>query len=173
MNVIGGVLGRAGEAGKLHRLSLATQKIYSFQPATNLRTPGHLDTSNQKKYPKVIKLGGTVQELEEQDRGIVHDYNIDVEPPEGEFDKKLEGLKRQFLKGPVRKEVERKRKLIQARKAAIAAEKDVKEEKIEEQPAESMPERSPLREKLERVLKEKRTSSMKDGQLQRSVTEKK
>jgi hypothetical protein len=76
VQVIAGVLGRAGEAGRKHRLALAAQKTYNFTPAANLQTPGHLKNT-KSRYPSVIKLGGTIQELEEQDRGIVYDYRLD------------------------------------------------------------------------------------------------
>jgi hypothetical protein len=76
VQVIAGVLGRAGEAGRKQRLALAEQKKYNFQPTPGLETPGHLKNTT-KKYPTVIQLGGTIQELEEQDRGIQYDYRLD------------------------------------------------------------------------------------------------
>jgi hypothetical protein len=166
--VIGGVLGRAGEAGKLHRLTLATQKQYSFQPALNLHTPGHLNASDNKKYPKVLKLGGTVQELEEQDRGIVHDYNIDVEPPEGAFDKKLEVLKRQFLKGMGEREVERERKVVEASFGRASQEAATQEDEVKESHVEKKLTKAALKENIERVLREKATADTNDTRAQRS-----
>jgi hypothetical protein len=38
--------------------------------------PGHLRKST-KEYPRVVRLGATIQELEEQDRGITYDYRLD------------------------------------------------------------------------------------------------
>jgi hypothetical protein len=70
------VLGRAGEAGRNHRLALAKQKRFNFQATEGLRTPGHLQ-STKKTFPSIVKLGATIQELEEQDRGIVYDYRLD------------------------------------------------------------------------------------------------
>ena len=73
LRLIAGVLGRAGEEGKLRRLELAKQKQYTFTPASNLRLPGNLNNSGPT-YPRVLKLGSTIQELEEQDRGNAYNY---------------------------------------------------------------------------------------------------
>lgn len=78
MQVIAGVLGRAGEQGKLRRLAMAVDKKINFAPAANLSTPGHLK-STKKRYPSILKLGGSIEELEEQDRGITYDYRLDGE----------------------------------------------------------------------------------------------
>jgi hypothetical protein len=88
--VIAGVLGRAGEAGRKHRLALAAEKQYNFTPAAGLQTPGHLKNT-KARYPTVLKLGGTIQELEEQDRGIVYDYKLDDDDHVEHSERKSDG----------------------------------------------------------------------------------
>jgi len=73
VQVIAGVLGRAGEEGKLRRLAFAKQKHYTFTPASGLELPGDLGSTGPI-YPRVLKLGSTIQELEEQDRGNAYNY---------------------------------------------------------------------------------------------------
>jgi hypothetical protein len=88
--VIAGVLGRAGETGRKHRLALAAEKKYNFTPTDGLQTPGHLKNT-KARYPYVIKLGGTIQELEEQDRGIVYDYRLEDDGQSEHIEGKQEG----------------------------------------------------------------------------------
>lgn len=68
MQVIAGVLGRAGEEGKTRRLEAADQGIYNFIPAKKLYMPG--EGAESAVYPKSLKLGETIQDLEEADRPL-------------------------------------------------------------------------------------------------------
>jgi hypothetical protein len=76
VQVIAGVLGRAGQVGKEHRLALGKRNIITYGRAVGLETPDHL-LDEGVEYPSVVRLGGTIQELEEQDRGIQYDYRLD------------------------------------------------------------------------------------------------
>lgn len=66
--MIAGVLGRAGEEGKTKRFEAAEQGRYNFIPAKNLHMPG--EGAESAIYPKSLKLGETIQDLEEADRPV-------------------------------------------------------------------------------------------------------
>lgn len=68
VQVIAGVLGRAGEEGKAKRLEAADQGKYNFIPAKKLHMPG--EGAESAVYPKSLKLGETIQDLEEADRSL-------------------------------------------------------------------------------------------------------
>lgn len=68
VQVIAGVLGRAGEEGKRKRLEAADMGELHFTPAKNLQMPG--EGAESAEYPKSLKLGETVQDLEEADRPL-------------------------------------------------------------------------------------------------------
>lgn len=68
VQVIAGVLGRAGEEGRARRLEAADQGEYTFVPAKKLHMPG--EGAESAVYPKTLKLGATIQDLEEADRPL-------------------------------------------------------------------------------------------------------
>lgn len=68
VQVIAGVLGRAGEEGKLKRLAAADAGNLNFTPAKGLQMPG--EGAESAEYPKTLKLGETIQDLEEADRPL-------------------------------------------------------------------------------------------------------
>jgi small subunit ribosomal protein S2 len=68
VQVVAGVLGRAGEEGKLKRLAAADAGNFNFTPAKGLHMPG--EGAESAEYPRALKLGETIQDLEEVDRPL-------------------------------------------------------------------------------------------------------
>jgi hypothetical protein len=70
VQVIAGVLGRAGEEGKLKRLAAADDGKLTFSSllAQKLVMPG--EGAESAVYPKSLKLGETIRDLEEADRPL-------------------------------------------------------------------------------------------------------
>jgi small subunit ribosomal protein S2 len=87
VQVIAGVLGRAGEEGKLKRLAAADAGTFMSTPAKGLHMPG--EGAESAEYPKALKLGETIQDLEEADRPLEEIM------AEREEQRKLERLQRQ------------------------------------------------------------------------------
>ncbi|KAF2400097.1 ribosomal protein S2 [Trichodelitschia bisporula] len=93
VQVICGILGRAGEEGKTRRLAAAQAGNITFTPADGFVMPGE-EKTEQQKLPRVLKLGASIEELEKQDAM-------------GNRPLKKDPLPRNFIEGEVRERVPR------------------------------------------------------------------